>query len=149
MMKWLKDNAAKARAGLTAEVSKFKNRIFMEAAVNGCAVVAAADGSISSEEKQKMAGFIHRSEELKHFEMREVIEAFKKATEDFEFDKDLGRAGAFQKIGKIKGSEEQSRLLVRVVCAIGAADGNFDENERQAVREICIELGLNPADFDL
>ncbi|SDJ53982.1 tellurite resistance TerB family protein [Salipiger marinus] len=149
MMKWLKDNVAKARATLTAEVSKFKNRAFMEAVVNGCAVVAAADGTISSEEKQKMIGFIQRADELKHFEMRDVIDVFKKATDDFDFDKELGRAAAMQKIGKVKSSDEQARLLVRVVCAIANADGAFDENERQAVREICAELGLNPADFDL
>jgi len=40
-------------------------------------------------------------------------------------------------------------LMVRVCCAIGAADGNFDENEKTAVRNICAELGLNPKDFDL
>jgi len=149
MMKWLKENTAKARATMAAEVSKFKNRSFMEAVVNGCAVVAAADGSIDASEKQKMIGYIQRAEELKHFEMSDVIAVFKKAADDFEFDADLGRAAAFQKIGRIKGKDEQARLLIRVVCAIANADGNFDENERQAVSEICTELSVNPADFDL
>jgi tellurite resistance protein TerB len=39
--------------------------------------------------------------------------------------------------------------MVRVACAIGATDGNFDQKERTMVREICVELGLNPADFDV
>jgi tellurite resistance protein TerB len=39
--------------------------------------------------------------------------------------------------------------MVRVCCAVGASDGNFDESEKAAVRNICAELGLNPKDFDL
>ena len=73
MLNWLKDSANKTRDRLAAEASKFKNRSFMEAVVSGCALVAAADGDISADEKQKMAGFIQRADELKHFEMRQVI----------------------------------------------------------------------------
>ncbi|MFX4299965.1 tellurite resistance TerB family protein [Pseudosulfitobacter pseudonitzschiae] len=149
MLKWLKENAEKAHANLSAEVSKFKNRSFMEAVVAGCALVAAADGEISSDEKQKMAGFIQRAEELKHFEMSQVIAAFNKTAGDLEFDHAIGKASAFQVIGRIKGKEDQSRLLIRVVCAIGAADGDFDPDERAVVTEICKELGLTPSDFDL
>lgn len=149
MLNWLKQNAEQARSKLTAEASKFKNRTFMEAVVNGCALVAASDGNIDSSEKQKMAGFIERAEELKHFEMSQVIEVFQKAASDFEFDHGIGKASALKVIAKIKGNEEQSRLLIRVVCAIGAADGNFDADEKAMVAEIARELGLNPADFDL
>jgi tellurite resistance protein TerB len=149
MLNWLKQNAEQARSKLTAEAAKFKNRAFMEAVVNGCALVAAADGSIDASEKQKMAGFIERAEELKHFEMRQVIEVFQKAANDFEFDHGIGKASALKVIGKIKGNEDQARLLVRVVCAIGAADGEFDAQEKAMVAEIARELGLDPADFDL
>ena len=149
MLNWLKTNAENARNKLAAEASKFKNRSFMEAVVAGCALVAAADGSIDAEEKQKMAGFIQRADELKHFDMRQVIEVFNKTAGDFEFDQSIGKAAALQTIGKIKGNDEQSRLLVRVICAIGAADGDFDADEQAVAREICVELGLNPGDFDL
>lgn len=149
MLKWLKENAEKAHANLSAEVSKFKNRSFMEAVVAGCALVAAADGNITADEKQKMAGFIQRAEELKHFKMSEVIEVFNKTAGDFEFDHSIGKASALQVISKVKGKEDQAKLLIRVVCAIGAADGDFDQDERAVVSEICKELGLAPADFDL
>jgi tellurite resistance protein TerB len=149
MMAWLKGNAEAARAKLTAEASKFKNKSFMEAVVAGCAIIAAADGTVSADEKQKMAGFIQRADELKHFEMSKVIEVFNKVSGDFEFDAAIGKASAMQTIGKIKGNPEQAKLLVRVVCAIGAADGDFDADEQAVAREICVELGLTPADFDL
>ena len=148
-LNWLKENITKARANLTAEVSKFKNREFMEAVISGCAMIAAADGTIDASEKKKMADFIERSDELKHFDIRKVIEVFNKAAGDFEFDYHIGKTNALKTIGKIKGKDDQARVLVRVVCAIGAADGDFDDDEKAAVREIAQDLGLNPKEFDL
>jgi tellurite resistance protein TerB len=149
MLNWLKDKGNEARTRLTAEVSKFKNRTFMEATVAACAMVAAADGTISAQEKQKMAGFIRNSDELKVFEMPAVIAFFEKVTGNFDFDADIGKAEALKVIGRLRGNEEQSRVMVRVACAIGASDGDFDDGEKAVVRDICKELGLNPADFDL
>ena len=149
MLSWLKTNVESARQSLAAEASKFKNRDFMEAVVAGCAMMAHADGSVSAEEKQKMMGFIDRADELKHFDNRDIIKMFNASIEDFEFDAAIGKGNALRTIGKIKKNGEQARLLIRVVCAIGAADGDFDENERTMAREICVDLGLAPGDFDL
>lgn len=149
MLAWLKNKGDQAHAQLAAEVSKYKNRTFMVAVVEACAWLSAADGEIKPEEKQKMAGFLQRSEELKHFDMKEVIKVFNGAVENIEFDLEVGKAEILKSIGKIKGNDEQARLLVRVVCALGASDGDFDANEQAVVRQICRELGLDPADFDL
>jgi len=145
----LKQTAEQARTRLATEASKFKNRTFMEAVVNGCVLVAAADGSIDAAEKQKMAGFIERSEELKHFDIGEVIEVFQSAAAEYESDSLIGKICALEKIGKVKTNEDQARLLVRVVCAIGAADGDFDTQEKEMVLEITRTLGLDPAEFDI
>lgn len=149
MLDWLKTNAMAAREKLTTEVGKFKNKEFMEAIVSGCALVAAADGEISSSEKLKMSGFIKNSKELKVFDMDKVIEAFSSACSKFEFDEQIGRAEALAVVGKIRGKPEQARLLVRVCIAIGASDGNFDDNEKAVCKLLCAELGLPPTDFDL
>ena len=149
MLNWLKDKGKEARSLLTVEVAKFKNRTFMEATVAACALVAAADGNVSSEEKQKMAGFIRNSDELKHFSMTDVIAFFEKVVGHFDFDAAIGKAEALKVIGRLRGNVEQARVMVRVACAIGASDGSFDPKERSVVREICSELSLNPADFGL
>ena len=149
MLDWLKKNTLAAREKLTTEVGKFKNKEFMEAIVAGCALVAAADGEISSSEKLKMSGFIKNSDELKVFDMDKVIEAFNRVCSKFEFDEQIGRAEALAVVGKIKGKPEQARLLVRVCMAIGASDGDFDDKEKAVCKLLCIELGLTPSDFDL
>lgn len=149
VLNWLKGNVSSVRQGLLDEVSKLKNREFMEAVVAGCALVAAADGNISSQEKQKMVGFIQNSDELKVFRLEDVIQFFNGVVGKFEFDRDIGRAEALKVIGRLRGNESAARIMVRVCCVIGGSDGIFDEAERKAVRAICAELGLNPADFDL
>jgi tellurite resistance protein TerB len=149
MLGWLKTNMSMARDKLTTEVSKFKNRDFMEATASACAMIAAADGDIASSEKMKMTGFINNSPELKVFNLKDVIDVFNDACSKFEFDFQIGQAEALKTINKIKGNDGAARLLVRVACAIGASDGNFDQQEKAACRLICLELGLNPADFEL
>lgn len=149
MLEWLKTNTIAARDKLALEVGRFKNKEFMDALTAGCAMVSAADGDISSSEKQRMTGFIQNSAELKVFDLKDVIRAFNAHCEKFEFDAEIGKAEALRSIGKIRAKQDAARLLVRVCCAIGSADGNFDDSERAVCRTICIELGLNPADFDL
>jgi tellurite resistance protein TerB len=149
MLNWLKETTAAARKGIAEEVGRFRNRTFMEAIANACAMMAVADGRVDAAEKQKMAGFMQRSEELKVFDMAEVIPVFNKAIEHFEFDVAIGRAEALKKIAKIKGNADQARLLVRVACTIGASDGTFDEAEKETARMMVRELGLSLKDFDL
>jgi tellurite resistance protein TerB len=149
MLDWLKTNVSAARDKLATEVTKFKNKEFMDATVAACALVSAADGSIDADEKQKMTGFIQNSKELKVFDMKQVVEAFNDICSQFEFDQTIGKAEALRTISKLKKKPDAARLLVRVCTAIGSADGNFDEKERAVTREICIELGLNPNEFDL
>ncbi|MGE5701663.1 MAG: tellurite resistance TerB family protein [Clostridia bacterium] len=142
---WLKNT----KSTLKDQVKKFQNRDFMDAVVAGCALVAAADGQIESAEKQKMAAYMNRSEELKVFDMNDVIARFNHFVSGFEFDHTVGKMEALKAIGKLKNNPEAARVLISVCCAIGAADGDFDEKEKIVVREICQTVHLNPGDFQL
>ena len=134
---------------LSNEVTKFKNKDFLNAVIAGCALVAASDGNVSPEEKRKMFGFINNSDELKVFDNADVIESFNKITSKFEFDYEIGKAEALKIVAKLKGNPDAAKLMVRVCCVSGASDGNFDNDEKQTVRTICRELGLDASEFDL
>lgn len=149
MLEWLKTNTEAARARLAEEVGRFKNKDFMNGAVDAVAMMALADGTISSEEKQKMIRFFEMSPELKVFKTSEVIAEFNDMVSKYEFDKDLGEAEALKSIGKLRTNVDAARVLVRLALAVANSDGNFDESERLAAVKICKELQLNPADFDL
>lgn len=64
------------REELTRQVGRYKNKKFMQGTVAVCARIAVASDGVSSEEKQKMIGFLRSSEELKVFDTAEVIEFF-------------------------------------------------------------------------
>jgi len=148
-LEWLKQRYNEVSNNLKSEVTKFQNKAFLESVVAGCALVAHADGVVRTEEMQKMMGFLRTSEVLSVFSTEEVITLFDKYAKQFEFDYQIGQASALQAVAKVKDKPDQARLMVRVCCAIGAADGSFDDNEKAIVRQICAELGLNPKDFDL
>jgi tellurite resistance protein TerB len=134
---------------LKNDVLKFKNKDFLNAAMAGSALIAMADGSITSEEKQKMLKFIEHNDALSVFSSKDVITAFQDFVGQIEFDKDIGDAAAYKAIAKMKSDNEAARLLIRMIIAIGSSDGNFDVDEKKIAGKIARELGLNPAEFEL
>ena len=134
---------------LKTEALKFKNKDFLNAAMAGSALVAMADGSISSEEKQKMIKFIESNDALSIFTTSDVIKAFQDFVGQLEFDKDIGEAKAYQAIGKMKSNIEASRLLIRMIIAIASSDGLFDNDEKKVAVKIAKELAIDPSEFEL
>jgi tellurite resistance protein TerB len=143
-------NQLKTKASeLKTEALKFKNKDFLNAAMAGSALIAMADGNISSEEKQKMIKFIESNDTLSIFTTSDVIKAFQDFVSQLEFDKDIGEAKAYQALGKMKSNAQASRLLVRMIIAIASSDGNFDDMEKKVAVRIAKELGIDPAEFEL
>ncbi|MDP1665152.1 MAG: tellurite resistance TerB family protein [Methylobacter sp.] len=134
---------------LKTEALKFKNKDFLNAAMAGSALVAMADGSVSSEEKQKMIKFIESHDALSIFTTSDVIKAFQDFVGQLEFDKDIGEAKAYEALGKMKSNAQASRLLVRMIIGIASSDGNFDYSEKKVATRIAKELGIDPAEFEL
>jgi tellurite resistance protein TerB len=145
---FLNDLKTKANE-LKTEALKFKNKDFLEAAMAGSALIAMADGKISSEEKQKMIKFIENHDALSIFTTSDVIKAFQDFVGQIEFDKDIGEAKAFLALGKMKNNSEAGRLLIRMMIAIASSDGDFDLQEQAVAAKIAKELALNPAEFGL
>jgi tellurite resistance protein TerB len=108
-----------------------------------------ADGSISSEEKQKMVKFIESNDALSIFTTSDVIKTFQDFVGQLEFDKDIGEAKAYEALGKMKSNAQASRLLVRMIIGIASSDGTFDFDEKKVAVRIAKELGIDPAEFEL
>jgi len=134
---------------LKTEALKYKNKDFLNAAMAGCALISMADGSVSSEEKQKMIKFIESNDALSVFTTSDVIKAFQDYVGQLEFDKDIGEAKAYQSLHKMKSNAEASRLLVRMIIAVASSDGDFDAKEQIVASKIIRELGMSPSEFDL
>ncbi|MEM5529145.1 TerB family tellurite resistance protein [Gammaproteobacteria bacterium AS21] len=134
---------------LKGEVLKFKNKKFLNAATAGTALIALADGDVSSEEKKKMLKIIESNDALSVFKTADVISSFNDFLSNFEFDQDVGESKAYEALNLLKGDDVASRTVMRLILSIAAADGVFDDNEKAVAVKIARELGLSPSDFEL
>lgn len=145
----LKQKTAEVVSGIKNEFAKYKNASTLNALMATCAYVAAADGHIDSAEKRKMVGFVKNSPIISVFGDTAAIKVFNEHAERFEFDHEIGAAEALRVIGQFRGNSDIARLIIRAGIAIGNADGNFDDDEKDVMRKICAELNETPKDFGL
>jgi len=130
-------------------IARFNNSTFATAAMSVCALVAAADGQVSAEEKTKTAKAIANTDQLKPFNATDLQTKFKEAIGKLEADIDFGKVELLSNIAKCKGDPDEATQLARLGIIIGGADGNFDEKEKAVMKEIVKELKLDPAEFNL
>ena len=145
----LKEKAAALNAGLQTNVAKFKNAEFANGCMAMCAMVAAADGSVSGPEKTRIATLILNNETLKVFPASELKQKFDFFCDKLSADFDFGRIEALQTIAKLKAKPDQARAVLLIGIVIGGADGNFDAAEKAVVKAACNAVGIPPTEFDL
>jgi tellurite resistance protein TerB len=131
------------------QVGKHKTKEFANASMAMCALIAAADGTIDPEERTKTAGFIASNDALSVFAPSELQEKFNWYASKLEQDFAFGKVEAIATIGKLRSKPDAARAVIQIGIIIGGADGNFDDDEKQAVREACNAVGIAPAEFDL
>ncbi len=145
----LKSKSTTMSAQLKSKAHTFKNADFANASMAVCALIAAADGSIDAAERQKTAAFITSNDVLSIFPSEELRAKFDHYCNKLQADYDFGKIEAIQAISKLKKKEDQGRAVIQVGIIIGGSDGNFDEDEKRAVREACNAVGISPSEFDL
>ncbi len=145
----LKQNVSQFNNSLQTNISKFKNNDFANASMAMCALIAAADGSIDADEKQKTSDLILSNETLKIFPASELREKFDFYCDKLSHDFNFGKIEAIQAIAKLNQKPDQGRAIIQIGVIIGGADGNFDKDEKKVVKEACHAVGINPQEFDL
>ncbi|MFT6984829.1 MAG: tellurite resistance protein TerB [Psychromonas sp.] len=145
----LRSKAEEMNEGLQKNISKFQNQKFSDASMAMCALVAAADGTIDASERSKTAAFIMSNESLQVFNAADLKIKFDFYCDKLTADFDFGRIDAIQAISKLKSKEDQARACIQLGIIIGGADGDFDADEKKAVKDACLALGINPSDFDV
>ena len=145
----IKNAVSAGQSELASQVSRFKNRKFMEGTVAVCACISMASNGASAEEKQKMVGFIQQSKDLAVFDVQEVITFFNELATGFEFDIDIGKGEAMKYVMRLKDQPDAAQLALRVGIAVAKSDGDFDDQEKAIAREICQALGFSTDEYHL
>jgi len=122
---------------------------FMKAFAGATALIACADGKIDNSEEEKIRNYIRNTKNLKGFDVETVMKHFKEYADAIMCDLQMGQEIIYKALDEIKDERDSAKLLIRACCAIGAADGNFDADERKVVKDICNRLNLDPRNFNL
>ncbi|AET67389.1 putative stress response protein, TerZ- and CABP1 [Desulfosporosinus orientis DSM 765] len=140
---WLQRQTENARN----VVNKYMGKDLTEALVAGSALVTVADGIIDPAEREKLINYFRTSQEMRGININDVDARFNYYIDKLQRDQMLGKAEALREIGKLASKPEAARLVVRLCCAIGFADGEFAPVEKRVVEEICREVRLDPREF--
>jgi|GEM_PF-26080 len=140
---WLQKQTENARN----VVSKYMGKDLTEALVAGSALVAMADGIIEPSEKEKLIDYFRTSQEMRGININEVETRFNYFVQRIQSDLMMGKAEALRAVGKLASKPDAARLVVRLCCAIGFADGEFSPVEKKIVEEISREVNLDPREF--
>ena len=145
----LRQSAQTMQTNLVAKKNDLKSGAFRDACMAMCALVSAADGSVDSQERLRVASLIQSNEVLQIFSADELRQEFDNYCNKLLADFDFGKVALLQDVAKIKKKPDQARAVIQIGIIIGGADGHFDEHEKKIVRDACFALGLPPAEFDL
>ena len=145
----VKEKMNDVNENLQKNIGQFKNKKFANASMAMCALVAAADGDIDADERKKTAGFIMANETLKVFSPSDLKDKFDFFCDKLDADFDFGKIEVIQALSTLKGKPEQARACIQLGIIIGGADGDFDADEKKAVKDACNAVGIPPAEFDL
>jgi tellurite resistance protein TerB len=145
----LKSRTAEMSTQLKTKTGQYKSKEFANASMAMCALIAAADGRIDASERQKTASLIVSNDVLAVFPPDELRQKFDWYCDKLAKDVDFGKVEAVATIAKLKAKPDQGRAVIQIGIIIGGADGDFDEDERRAVRDACYAVGIAPAEFDL
>ncbi len=145
----LKTKTKEMNGQLKTKAGQFKNKEFAAGSMAMCALIAAADGRIDAQERQKTAGLIMSNDVLGIFPPDELKQKFDFYCDKLEKDYDFGKVEAIATIAKLKSKQEQGRAVIQIGIIIGGADGTFDDDEKKAVKEACFAVGISPSEFDL
>jgi len=123
--------------------------IQMDAVVAGCAMVAQADGWVTSDERKRMIDRMRSSPTIAFFGIDDVLVLFEALNLRFDRDVDDGEATAEVAVSRLRGQPGPSRLLIETACSVAEADGGFDAEERAVILRLCELLDVDPAPYDL
>ena len=145
----LKTSLSKIISDAEQDIRRYKNKDVLDALMASCALIAAADGYVSPEEKRKMVGFVQSSPITKIYDTDEAIKLFNAHADRLQFDFALGKVEILRVVGKQRENIDVARLIIRTAIIIGSTDGDFSPAEKHATIDLCRELNQDPTAFDL
>ena len=131
------------RSALNEYLQRFRNKPFLEASMAASALLALADDEILLSERLALDFVLENVEELRIFDPHKAVDLFRDYAEAIREDFETGREKVFKTVARFAGDEHAAELLVRSCALIGKADGDFSEQEKEVVADLCRVLRID------
>ncbi len=112
------------------------DRVYIDAAMAGVALVALADCDERLSELVARDEIIERLKQIKTFDVETAVMLYEKHARRLEQDRAAGEKQALASLARRAGGGEESRLLLRACLAIARADQEISEGERRTLLRI-------------
>lgn len=145
----LRDGFNDLKTQVQRRVTQFLNDDFADAAMALLAWVTAADGVVDDSEIDTVMKFIQQDDTLSAFDTKDLQTRFQAHIRAIQSGDMFAMSNIKKSISTQAGNSDGATLLVEVACILGAADGDFDDDEKKVVRQACALLNVNPAAFDV
>lgn len=137
------------REALEREIGRFRHRPFLEAAMAASALMAAADGVVRLSEQSTLDEALETVRALKLYDPHRAVDLYRDYVNELRERPATGRERALRALRRIAHDPQAARIVLKIGCAIGAADGEVGAAERTVLAEICTALSLPPAEAGL
>jgi len=125
--------------------SRVKDKSLFRRVVSASFLIARADGVFDSDEKSALANIVGRK--LSQFGIGDILQILDDCQEKVVFDEAMGVSEIMDDIGGASG--EDAAMIMRISCYIGAADGDFDDDEKRVASSMATRMGIDPAAYGL
>lgn len=124
------------------------NEDYMKAFTGCFALVVCADGVVEESETEKVREYIRTNLKfLKGYDAGTVLQQFNDYVNAINCDIEEGRGRVYKILKEIKGKTEASKALIRICCNLAQAGSDFNEAEKNVIKEICERLNVDYREF--
>ncbi|WP_162937361.1 tellurite resistance TerB family protein [Indioceanicola profundi] len=148
-LSWIRDSFDSVKTEILRQFKRNETEQLFKAVVAGCAMVAYADGRFSPAEKKEMLELIGRTKEIDAFNTHDALIEFERISDLYYFDYVDGEAHAMRHLVRLRGRGENATVVAKACAVIGSSDGNFDADEKAALRRICRLMDISPEELDV
>lgn len=124
---------------------RVKDKALFRKIVSAAFLIARADGNFDASEKSALGNYI--SKKLDQYGISDILEILSICEEKVAFDVSMGVQEILDDVCTATGDD--AKMIIRIACYIGAADGDFDDDEKAVARDMAKRMGLNPTDYGL
>jgi len=127
---------------------QFRNGSFIEAAMAAAALTATAGGPAGFAERHKLDEILENLTTFAAFNYHAALVRFETLAEEIRTRPEVGRSRALKAIAAIADNTEDSRVILRIACAIARDDGRYRPACTAYLGEIAKTLGQTPPALD-